>query len=150
MKYLTSAVSGVFFALGLILSGMIKPSKVVGFLDVAGSWDPTLAFVMGGALLVFVPGYQLIMRRRAPIVTESFDVPKRNDINWQLAAGAAVFGVGWGVTGLCPAAAIAAVPALSPNAITVTLGLAIGIVGMRSLRRALKPLGPPVLPSADF
>jgi uncharacterized membrane protein YedE/YeeE len=150
MRYLTSALSGAFFAFGLIFSGMIEPSKVVGFLDVAGAWDPTLAFVMGGALAVVVPAYRMILRRNAPVVADTFDVPKRNDITWQLILGAAVFGVGWGVTGLCPAAAIAALPALSPNAVTVTLGMAIGIVGMRALRRVLKPSGAELAPSADF
>lgn len=150
MQYLTSAVSGALFALGLILSGMIKPSKVVGFLDFTGSWDPTLAFVMGGALAVVLPAYRIIMRRKAPVVAQAFDLPKSRDITWQLVVGAVVFGAGWGMTGLCPAAAVAALPALSPNAITVTLGMAIGIVGMRTIRRTFKTSGPALAPSADF
>lgn len=150
MQYLTSAVSGAVFALGLIISGMIKPSKVVGFLDFTGPWDPTLAFVMGGALAVVLPSYRTIMRRKAPVVAQAFDLPKSRDITWQLVVGAVVFGAGWGMTGLCPAAAVAALPALSPNAVTVTLGMAIGIVGMRTIRRTLKTSGPALAPSADF
>ena len=150
MQYFTSAVSGVIFALGLILSGMIKPSKIVGFLDFTGSWDPTLAFVMGGALAIFLPTYRIVVRRKKPILAQTFDVPKSHDITWQLAVGAIVFGVGWGMTGLCPAAAIAALPALSPNALTVTLGMAIGIVGMRTVRHSLNKSGATPAPMADF
>jgi uncharacterized membrane protein YedE/YeeE len=75
MQYFTSAVSGVIFALGLILSGMIKPSKIVGFLDFTGSWDPTLAFVIGGALAIFLPTYRIVVRRKKPILAQTFDVP---------------------------------------------------------------------------
>jgi uncharacterized membrane protein YedE/YeeE len=148
MQYLTSAVSGALFALGLIFSGMIKPSKAIGFLDFAGSWDPTLAFVMGGALAVFLPAYQFMIRRERPIVAQTFHLPQQHDITWQLVTGATIFGIGWGMTGLCPAAAIAALPGLSPNAVTVTLGMAIGIVSMRMARRFLKISAP--APTADF
>ena len=148
MQILTAAVSGALFALGLIFSGMIKPSKVIGFLDFTGAWDPTLAFVMGGALAVFLPAYHFVIRRERPISAQTFHLPQAHDITWQLVAGASIFGVGWGMTGLCPAAAIAALPAFSPNAVTVTLGMAIGIVGMRTARRVLKISAP--LPTADF
>jgi uncharacterized membrane protein YedE/YeeE len=148
MQYLTSAVSGALFALGLIFSGMIKPSKVIGFLDFTGAWDPTLAFVMGGALAVFLPAYQFAIRRERPITARTFHLPQQHNITWQLVAGATIFGIGWGITGLCPAAAIAALPAFSANAVTVTLGMAIGIVGTRTARRFLKISAP--APTADF
>ena len=148
MQYLTSAVSGALFALGLIFSGMIKPSKVIGFLDFTGAWDPTLAFVMGGALAVFLPAYQFAIRRERPITAQTFHLPQQHNITWQLVAGATIFGIGWGITGLCPAAAIAALPAFSANAVTVTLGMAIGIVGTRTARRFLKISAP--APTADF
>jgi hypothetical protein len=145
---ISAFLCGGMFAAGLAISGMVKPSKVVGFLDVTGAWDPTLAFVMGGALLVFMPTYHLIVRRARPVLAASFDIPKRKDVNVQLVAGASMFGVGWGIAGLCPAAGIAALPALSPNAIAVTLGMAIGIVATRAVRKAGAPAEP--APVADF
>ena len=148
MQHLTAFLAGGLFSAGLAVSGMIKPSKVIGFLDVTGSWDPTLAFVMGGALAVFLPGYRIVTRRSRPMLTASFDLPKQQDITWQLVIGASIFGVGWGVTGLCPAAAIAALPAMTYNAVAVTAGMAIGIVAMRAARKALAPLEPPTV--ADF
>jgi uncharacterized membrane protein YedE/YeeE len=123
MQILTAAVSGALFAFGLIFSGMIKPSKVIGFLDFSGAWDPTLAFVMGGALAVFLPTYHFVIRRERPISARTFHLPEAHDITWQLVAGAAIFGVGWGMTGLCPASAIAALPALSSNAVTVAVSI---------------------------
>jgi len=148
MQFLSSAIAGALFALGLILSGMINPTKVTGFLDFTGSWDPTLAFVMGGALAVYLPTYRIIKRRDRPIARQEFDIPTQSKITWQLIAGAIIFGIGWGITGMCPGAAIAALPALSPNALTVTLGMSLGIIGMRTARRLLKISTP--MPTADF
>lgn len=148
MQLLSSAIAGALFALGLIFSGMINPTKVTGFLDFAGSWDPTLAFVMGGALAVYLPAYRIIKRRDQPIARQKFDIPTQSKITWQLIVGAIIFGIGWGIAGMCPGAAIAALPALSPNALTVTLGMSMGIVGMRTTRRLLKISAP--MPTADF
>lgn len=92
---------GLVFALGLGLSGMTMPSKVIGFLDVTGAWDPSLAFVMGGAVTVFAVIYRLARRRRAPLFGGSFAEPPRA-IDRKLLLGAAIFGVGWGLSGVCP------------------------------------------------
>ncbi|HEX2830473.1 MAG TPA: DUF6691 family protein [Burkholderiales bacterium] len=101
-------LSGVLFGLGLAISGMIDPGKVLAFLDVAGAWDPTLATVMGGALAVTVPAFRGVLRRRQPWFAPGFVLPTRTDLEPQLLLGAAVFGIGWGLGGLCPGPAIAA------------------------------------------
>jgi uncharacterized membrane protein YedE/YeeE len=101
-------VSGLVFGLGLAVSGMMNPAKVIGFLDVAGDWDPTLAFVMLGALLVAVPAYRFIPRRGRPVLEEEFSLPKKKTIDAPLLGGSALFGVGWGLVGFCPGPAIAA------------------------------------------
>jgi uncharacterized membrane protein YedE/YeeE len=134
MKHLSAFVAGALFATGLAISGMVKPAKVIGFLDFTGAWGPTLAFVMGGALLVFAPGYRWATRRARPLVTEQFDLPQQTQITGQLVAGAAIFGLGWGVSGMCPGVAIASVPLLTPSTLAVTGGIALGIIGMRLAR----------------
>ncbi|HEX5848342.1 MAG TPA: YeeE/YedE family protein [Rubrobacter sp.] len=100
---------GIIFGLGLAISGMMNPARVIGFLDVAGDWDPTLAFVMGGALLVAAPAYRLILGRGRPILDDSFSLPKNTLLDRPLILGSALFGVGWGLVGFCPGPAVAAV-----------------------------------------
>lgn len=100
--------SGLVFGLGLAVSGMMNPAKVIGFLDVAGDWDPTLAFVMGGALLVAVPAYRFIPRRGRPVLEGEFSLPKKKAVDAPLILGSALFGIGWGLVGFCPGPAIAA------------------------------------------
>jgi uncharacterized protein len=101
--------AGTLFGVGLAVSGMINPAKVVGFLDVAGGWDPTLAFVMGGALLVTIPAFRVILNRPRPVLADGFDLPTRSTLDARLLGGAALFGVGWGLSGFCPGPAVAAV-----------------------------------------
>lgn len=102
-----SMIFGTLFGLGLTISGMVLPAKVLGFLDVAGAWDPSLALVMGGALLVFVPGYFLLVKPRAhSLVGESFHLSKKRQLDPRLLVGSALFGVGWGLLGICPGPAI--------------------------------------------
>lgn len=105
---IVSLLAGLLFGLGLVVSGMVNPAKVLNFLDIAGSWDPTLAFVMGGALLVTVPGFRLVLKREAPILDGRFHLPERNDIDLPLVIGAVLFGVGWGLGGFCPGPAVTA------------------------------------------
>lgn len=94
--------AGAVFGAGLAVSGMTRPEKVIGFLDVAGAWDPTLAFVMAGALAVHAVAVHFILRRPAPILADRFHLPTRREVDWRLVAGAALFGVGWGLAGYCP------------------------------------------------
>lgn len=108
MNIILSTLTGTLFGLGLAISGMIDPAKVLNFLDLAGHWDPTLIFVMGGAVLVTLPAYQLARRRSAPLLTTKFSLPKTNLIDRRLLIGAAIFGIGWGVGGFCPGPAVAA------------------------------------------
>ena len=108
LRAVAALASGLVFGLGLAVSGMMNPAKVIGFLDVAGDWDPTLAFVMGGALLVAVPAYRFIPKRERPVLEEEFSLPEKKAIDAPLVGGSALFGVGWGLVGFCPGPAIAA------------------------------------------
>ena len=98
---------GLVFGAGLALSGMMDPARVLGFLDVAGAWDPTLAFVLSGALLPSALSYALVRRMRRPLLAEEFCIPQNRIVETRLLAGATLFGLGWGLVGLCPGPAIA-------------------------------------------
>lgn len=104
---LPGLIVGLLFGAGLALSGMIDPARVLGFLDVAGAWDPTLAFVLGGALLPSALSYAIIRRMKRPVMADDFCIPQNRTVEKRLLAGAAIFGVGWGLVGLCPGPAIA-------------------------------------------
>ncbi len=108
LRMLVALFSGTLFGLGLAISGMVDPAKVIGFLDIAGDWDPTLAFVMGGALLVTIPAFRLILIRPRPVLTDDFELPTKKDVDTRLLGGAALFGVGWGLSGFCPGPAVTA------------------------------------------
>lgn len=120
-------LSGVIFAVGLGISGMTRPAKVIGFLDFTGNWDPSLAFVMLGAIAVHALGYRLIRRRPAPVFAPAFAVPARRDLDLRLVGGAALFGVGWGLGGFCPGPALTA---LASGYASVLLFVAAMVVGM--------------------
>jgi uncharacterized membrane protein YedE/YeeE len=101
-------VSGLLFGLGLGISQMVDRERVLGFLDIAGDWDPTLAFVMGGAVLVTIVSFRFVLRRPHPIFAGKFYLPSRQDIDRNLLVGAGLFGIGWGLAGYCPGPAITA------------------------------------------
>ena len=107
-QIIAALASGILFGLGLGVSRMIDPSKVIGFLDVAGAWDATLLVVMVSALAVYAVGYRLVMRRPKPILGDVFHVPTRRDVDARLVLGSAIFGVGWGLAGFCPGPALTA------------------------------------------
>ncbi|MDX8385214.1 MAG: DUF6691 family protein [Gallionella sp.] len=115
MKNLASLACGILFGLGLALSGMTDTQKVIGFLDVFGKWVPDLAFVMGGAVLVTVIGYQLVLKSGRPLLESNFHLPTRTTIDTRLIAGAIIFGTGWGLYGYCPGPAIASLAYLNLN-----------------------------------
>jgi len=102
---------GVLFGVGLAIAGMMNPAKVLGFLDITGAWDPTLAVVMAAGLAVNVIAYRLTMRRSRPLFAEAFQVPTRKDIDRRLVLGSAIFGIGWGIAGICPGPALASLGA---------------------------------------
>ena len=102
---------GLLFGLGLLVSGMTDPGKVIGFLDVAGRWDPSLAFVMGGAVLVGIFAFALARQRTTTFLGGAMHVPGTSDIDQRLLTGALVFGIGWGLAGFCPGPAVVAVGA---------------------------------------
>ena len=108
LRAAAALASGLVFGLGLAVSGMMNPARVIGVLDVARDWDPTLAFVMGGALLVAVPAYRLIPKRERPVLEEEFSLPEKKAVDAPLVGGSVLFGVGWGLVGFCPGPAIAA------------------------------------------
>ena len=131
--------SGLVFGLGLVISGMTQPSKVLGFLDVFGNWDPTLAIVMACALLVTAPGFALLRRRDASILGVTLDWPTRRTIDRSLIGGAALFGIGWGLVGLCPGPALANLAGMSPKIFGFVVAMAIGAWGQDVLRRVRGP-----------
>ena len=101
-----SLFAGIIFGIGLSISGMVNPGKVIGFLDFFGQWDPSLAIVMGGAVTIYAIGYRLIIKSGKPICAETFHIPKRSDLDMRLISGAILFGAGWGLAGYCPGPAI--------------------------------------------
>jgi uncharacterized membrane protein YedE/YeeE len=107
-KNVSALLAGLVFGLGLVIAEMVNPAKVLAFLDVLGHWDPSLAFVMGAALIVTAAGYRLVWNMRQPVFGDTFVVPQTREIDRRLAFGAVLFGIGWGLAGLCPGPAIAA------------------------------------------
>lgn len=108
MRLVSAYLIGLIFGVGIMISGMANPAKVVNFFDVAGAWDPSLAFVMGGGLLVAFIGYRFVLRRAAPMLDTRFHLPTRKDLDLRLIGGSAIFGVGWGISGFCPGGALPA------------------------------------------
>jgi uncharacterized membrane protein YedE/YeeE len=131
MIALIAFLCGVLFALGLGISGMTRPAKVLGFLDVGGSWDPSLAFVMIGAIAVHAVLLPIILRRAHPLLAPVFALPTRRDIDAPLLAGAAIFGVGWGLAGLCPGPAVTVLASGGMLPIAFVLAM---LAGMRAAR----------------
>ena len=139
MRLLTAFLIGLVFGTGIAVSGMINPAKVLNFFDIAGSWDPSLAFVMGGALITTFAGYRLILRRRGPMLAPAFQLPAARRIDARLIGGAAVFGIGWGIAGFCPGGAL---PALGTGAWQAFVFVAALIAGIQ-LARALQSIRGP-------
>ncbi|WP_428515912.1 DUF6691 family protein [Roseovarius sp.] len=133
MRLLFAVLTGMVFGAGITLSGMINPAKVLNFLDIAGIWDASLIFVMGGAVVVTFVGYRVVWRRSAPLFAARFQQPSASGIDGRLVGGSALFGVGWGIAGFCPGAAI---PALGTGRWEVILFLVTVGVGLALARLA--------------
>jgi len=116
MRIVSTYLIGLIFGVGIMLSGMANPAKVLNFFDVVGTWDPSLALVMGGALVVTFIGYRLVLGRPSgkPVMAASFTLPTNRKLDAQLIGGSAVFGIGWGMAGFCPGAALPAIGTLNP------------------------------------
>ncbi|MEP3244777.1 MAG: DUF6691 family protein [Sneathiella sp.] len=128
MFNIIATVAGVLFGYGLALSGMLSPSKVVGFLDITGDWDPSLAFVMGGAVIVTAISFRFLLKRSAPIFGSKFYLPTTRDIDGRLLIGAGLFGAGWGIGGLCPGPAISSLAYADPKIAVFVVAMVAGIV----------------------
>jgi uncharacterized protein len=128
VRHLIAFGAGVIFAVGLVISGMTQPSKVVGFLDFFGDWDPSLAFVMGGAVLVYALLFRPIVKRARPLIEPKFHLPTRTDLSWRLIVGGALFGVGWGLAGYCPGPGITSMASLQSPAFIFVGAMAVGML----------------------
>lgn len=134
MRLLSAFAIGLIFGLGIAISGMINPAKVLNFFDIAGTWDPSLAFVMGGALAVAIPGYRLVFRRPAPMLDVRFQLPDTRVIDRRLVLGSATFGVGWGIAGFCPGGALPAIGTGRPEVFIFIAALIGGLFIARGLQ----------------
>jgi len=140
---LASFGCGLLFGIGLLVSGMTDPLKVLGFLDLFGAWDATLLFVMAGAVAVSGLGYLLARQRGAPLLAPASLWPTRKDIDAPLLAGSALFGIGWGLVGFCPGPAIVNLAGMSPPVIVFVIAMGVGMLS-HDLWRERKPAAPEI------
>ncbi|MHA1529650.1 MAG: DUF6691 family protein [Alphaproteobacteria bacterium] len=129
MRVLVALASGALFGLGLIVSDMVNPARVLGFLDLAGAWDPTLAFVMGGALIPMAVAWRIAAARPAPVCGATFPGPPAARLDLRLLGGAVLFGAGWGLVGFCPGPALTALGIGSTQAVIFTVAMLAGMFG---------------------
>lgn len=142
LRTVSAGVTGLIFGTGIALSGMANPAKVLNFFDIAGQWDPSLALVMLGALIVAFFGYRLVLRRPAPLFEAKFHLPTSRRIDVPLVAGSAVFGIGWGLSGFCPGGAIPALGLGEISAWAFVGAMLVGILAARTVRIALQQRPP--------
>ena len=137
MKLIVTYLIGLVFGIGISISGMANPAKVINFFDVAGAWDPSLLVVMVSALVVAAIGYQFTFRTRArPVFTPNFNVPQSRVIDARLVGGATVFGIGWGISGFCPGGALPALGTGKPDVYLFTAAMIAGIFLARAMMAA--------------
>ena len=137
MQLIYSLLAGMVFGAGLAVSDMVNPARVLNFLDVAGNWDPTLIFVMAAALAVTALGYSFVFRRNACVAGNKFDLPAQQRVDLPLIGGSAVFGVGWGLAGICPGPALTDLVTLEPKILLFVAAMAVGMIGAHSWRARL-------------
>jgi len=133
VKIAAALLAGLLFGLGLALSGMLDPVRVQGFLDVTGAWDPSLAFVLGGAVGVSALGNLLARHVRHPLLAAAFDIPSSRQIDVKLLGGSALFGIGWGLAGFCPGPALAALSLGLPKAFVFVAAMLLGMWGYKTM-----------------
>jgi hypothetical protein len=139
MSFVVNLALGLLFGVGLVVSGMSDPAKVLNFLDLFGTWDPSLAFVMGGAVIVAVVGYRVVLARPKPIAAEKFHLPTRTDIDSRIVAGPAIFGMGWGLGGFCPGPALTALGLAAPGTLVFVPAMLAGMWAARLLGEKVAP-----------
>ena len=127
--------AGFVFGTGLWVSGLANPRKVLAFLDVAGNWDASLLLVMGAAVAVTLAGYRFVLRWKRPLLADAFDLPKKTDLDLPLFAGAALFGIGWGIAGYCPGPALTALATLSRESLVFVFSMIVGGTLYRAFQR---------------
>lgn len=132
MRLIIYYLIGLVFGAGIAISGMMDPAKVTNFFDIAGHWDPSLAFVMGGALAVTFLGYRFVLKRPAPIADSEFHLPLSTAIDGKLIVGAAIFGIGWGITGFCPGGALPALGTGRSEVLAFGAAMTLGILLARA------------------
>jgi uncharacterized membrane protein YedE/YeeE len=128
LTVLASFICGLIFGIGLLISGMTQPAKVLGFLDIFGRWDPTLVFVMASAVAVSGIGFALARQRRRPVLAARYLWPTRSDIDQPLVVGSVLFGIGWGLVGLCPGPTLVNLAGLTPDVMVFALAMAAGMI----------------------
>ena len=121
-----SFISGLIFGIGLTVSGMVNPAKVIAFLNILGNWDPSLVFVMVGAIILSTPFFYILKNKKKPLFNSSFQIPSRTNIDRNLIIGSSLFGVGWGMVGLCPGPAVSSIVFLQPLSILFVIALISG------------------------
>jgi len=131
LQIIASLIAGTLMGAGLMISGMMNPNKVLSFLDIFGNWDPTLIFVMGGAIFSALPGFWLSRRLTKPLLANNFQLPDKKNFDRRLVGGAAIFGIGWGLVGLCPGPAISAITTGSPQVIVFVISMTVGMAFYR-------------------
>lgn len=136
MRLISTYFIGLIFGLGIMISGMANPAKVLNFFDFAGTWDPSLIFVMGGAVTVAFIGYRIVLARPAgkPIMEAKYNIPSNRQLDAKLLTGSAIFGVGWGIAGFCPGGALPAVGTLNPSVLIFMAALVAGIFAAKGLQ----------------
>lgn len=130
---IASLICGLLFGFGLIVSGMSNPARVLNFLDFSANWDATLAFVMGGAILVAAPGMFWVRKRSKPLFANKFDIPTSKTIDVKLILGSAAFGIGWGISGFCPGPAVVAIASLQTDVLLFVGAMIVGMLAQHWL-----------------
>lgn len=139
MRMISAYLIGLLFGIGISISGMADPAKVLNFFDLAGTWDPSLIFVMGGGLLVTFIGYRFVLRQPAPVLEPSFVLPKSKRLDLRLLGGSAVFGVGWGLSGFCPGGVLPVIGTGRPDVLIFVAALVAGMLAARLFNRPTAP-----------
>lgn len=139
MRLISAYLIGLVFGIGISISGMADPAKVLNFFDLFGTWDPSLAFVMGGGLLVTFIGYRLVFRQAAPVLEPAFIVPKSKRVDLRLLGGSAVFGMGWGIAGFCPGGVLPVIGTGRPDVLAFVASLIAGMLVARLFNRTPAP-----------